>query len=212
MRFIQTGTFQQVGGNRLESVDIRLLCATNRAPLAEVQAGRFREDLYYRLHVIPVALPALRDREDDVIQLAESFLTQYAEEEGKPPMSMTTDGRAAILNYNWPGNVRELQNVIRNVVVLNQSNHLTPDMLPFRTKLPNNPSQAASTPQQPNYQAQAPSLPEPLSSDIRPLWQVEKEAIEQAIAMTDGNIPKAAALLEVSPSTIYRKKQTWEQI
>ena len=206
LRFVQTGTYQKVGGNRLHSVDVRFVCATNREPLKEVTEGRFREDLYYRLHVIPIHMPALRERKDDVLTLARYFLAEMAEEEGKAFSGFTADTEEILIAYDWPGNVRQLQNVIRNAVVLHNADQVSADMLPAplnagmsgvksRARLARASEQSAS--------------PEPAPRPMKPLWLVEKEAIEQAIECCGGNIPRAAALLEVSPSTIYRKRQAW---
>ena len=114
LRFVQTAAYQKVGGTRLESVDVRFICATNRDPLQEVAAGRFREDLYYRLHVIPIHMPALRERKDDVLLLARYFLAKIAKEEGKAFCGLAPEAQDALLSFDWPGNVRQLQNVIRS--------------------------------------------------------------------------------------------------
>jgi DNA-binding NtrC family response regulator len=206
LRFVQTGTFQKVGGSKTETVDVRLVCATNRDPLKEVEAGRFREDLYYRLYVIPIALPPLRERGDDVLPVARRFLADFAGEEGKGFAGFDPQTEARLRAYHWPGNVRQLQNVVRNIVVLHQGKLVTPGMLPAPLDKPvaESPPPAAVPP--------APAREAPALfgiAGIRPLWAVEKEAIEQAIAACAGNIPKAAALLEVSPSTIYRKRLSW---
>lgn len=214
LRFIQTGSFTRVGGGKLEKVDIRIVCATNRDPMKEVEEGRFREDLYYRLHVIPIQLPPLRDRDDDVIEIARALLLQYAKEEGRDFTGFAPDVESMIRSYRWPGNVRQLQNVIRNVVVLNSGPLVTADMLPP----PLTPGSQRDQPARPTLAppstlSVAPAPAEPAAatrSDIRPLWLVEKETIERAIHQCDGNIPRAAALLEVAPSTIYRKKQSWD--
>nr|WP_256351827.1 sigma-54 dependent transcriptional regulator [Aeromonas sp. sia0103] len=206
LRFIQTGTLQRVGSGKLETVDVRFVCATNRDPLVEVKAGRFREDLYYRLHVIPLSLPPLRERGEDILLLARDLLLRYAKEENKRFRDFDGDAVRVLLDYPWPGNVRELQNVVRNIVVLNDREWVSTDILPP----PLNGRRGGPVPLVTATQADA-SVPMPLNAPIRPLWLVEKEAIEQAIASCDGNIPKAAALLEISPSTIYRKKQNWEE-
>ncbi|WP_207484780.1 sigma-54-dependent transcriptional regulator [Arenibaculum pallidiluteum] len=198
LRFIQTGTFQKVGGTRLEKVDLRIVCATNRDPLKEVEEGRFREDLYYRLHVIPLHLPPLREREDDVVLIARNFLVDYAREEGKRFKRFDSMVEAIIRAYPWPGNVRQLQNVLRNIVVLHDDETVSPAMLPPPL------SERCAAPVQPR--AAAAPQPQP----VRPLWIVEKEAIESAIAACDGNIPRAAHLLGISVSTIYRKRLSWE--
>jgi two-component system, repressor protein LuxO len=207
LRFIQTGSFQPVGGSTIERVDVRFVCATNRDPLAEVAAGRFREDLFYRLHVIPIQLPPLRDREGDILELANAFLARYAKEEGKQFMAFDADVQAVFLAYAWPGNVRQLQNVIQNVVVLYDGEVVTRDMLPPPLDLmtPGAPALGMARP------AARTAAPAPAGvSPIRALKDIEREAIEQAIAYYDDNIPQAAAALGVSPSTIYRKRQTWD--
>ncbi len=204
LRFIQTGTFQRVGGSKLESVDVRFVCATNRDPIAEVQAGRFREDLYYRLHVIPVALPPLRERGEDVLAIARNFLRQFATEENKHFSDFSPESAQMMLNYEWPGNVRQLQNVIRNVVVLHDGDRVLPTMFPP----PLNSVPVAVIPQK--AAVVAPLVVVNSMETIRPMWLVEKETIENAIAACDGNIPQAATLLELSPSTIYRKRLAWQ--
>ncbi|MFQ2149441.1 sigma-54-dependent transcriptional regulator [Aeromonas jandaei] len=207
LRFIQTGTLQRVGSGKLETVDVRFICATNRDPLLEVKAGRFREDLYYRLHVIPLYLPPLRERGEDILLLARSLLQNYAKEENKRFRDFDAAAARVLLDYPWPGNVRELQNVVRNIVVLNDKELVSPDILPPPLNGVRALAVATTAAQQPAATSATPAVGGP----IRPLWLVEKEVIEQAIASCDGNIPKAAALLEISPSTIYRKKQGWEE-
>lgn len=209
LRFLQTGTFQKVGGGQTQRVDVRIVCATNRDPLREVAAGRFREDLYYRLHVIPLHLPPLRERGDDVLRIAERFLREFSREENKRFARFSDAARRTLLDYRRPGNIRELQNLIRQIVVLHDGSEVTPTMLPasFRATLP-----VESTP---NEAMPAASLaPITASSEtkraIRPLAEVERQAILEAIEYCDGNIPQAARLLGVSPSTIYRKMQSWQ--
>jgi len=206
LRFVQTGTFQKVGGNKSETVDVRLVCATNRDPLKEVAAGRFREDLYYRLHVIPIQLPALREREDDVLPIARRFLADFSREESKAFIGFSPESEARLRAYAWPGNVRQLQNVVRNIVVLHQGVLVTTDMLPSPLNVSTDPS--AMPLASPAVAREAPASAE--AEAIVPLWRVEKEAIERAIAFCGGNVPRAAALLEVSPSTIYRKRLGWQ--
>jgi two-component system repressor protein LuxO len=130
LRFIQTGTFQKVGSSKTESVDIRFICATNKDPLAEVAAGKFREDLYYRLHVIPIHLPPLRDRDQDILELANHFLVKFAEEESKEFRTFSPEVEVILASYEWPGNVRQLQNVIRNIVVLHNHQEVLKEHLP----------------------------------------------------------------------------------
>lgn len=201
LRFIQTGTFQKVGSSKMKSVDVRFVCATNRAPWKEVQEGRFREDLYYRLYVIPLHLPPLRERGDDVIEIAYSLLGYMSKEEGKGFVRLAPEVVERFKQYEWPGNVRQLQNVLRNVVVLNEGREITLNMLPPPL---NQPSESIIS--VPKASAAPVSVHE-----IFPLWMTEKQAIEKAIEACDGNIPRAAGYLDVSPSTIYRKLQTWNE-
>lgn len=209
LRFIQTGRFQKVGGSKEVDVDIRFICATNKDPLKEVEAGRFREDLYYRLHVIPVHLPPLRNRNDDIIAIGLHFLTQYAQEENKSFEGFSAPVIQLIKAYRWPGNVRQLQNIIRNIVVLHDGERVSEEHLPppLDSAIPN--SQPVSRPMT-SSQPELEPAPKQGKVSVRPLAEIEREAIEQAIEVCDGNIPKAASLLEVSPSTIYRKRQAWE--
>ena len=210
LRFIQTGTFKKVGSSKLERVDVRFICATNRDPLADVAAGRFREDLYYRLHVVPLHLPPLRERGKDILEIANHFLHSYAKEEGKQFTAFSPAVESIFLRqYNWPGNIRQLQNVIRNIVVLNNAKLVEPSHLPAPL---NNlvRSQAELTTQVTTAVADDPNCMASDNQPIQSLADVERYTIENAIKICNGNIPKAAALLDVSPSTIYRKKQSWE--
>lgn len=208
LRFVQTGKFQKVGGNKEESVDIRFICATNKDPLESIANGTFREDLYYRLHVVPIQLPPLRERGEDILSIANEFLSLYAKEEGKSFDGFDIDVEAILLQYTWPGNVRQLQNVIRNIVVLHNDTSV---------KLAHLPAPLDSVTYDTMYHSQTLIKPNidnnksSLATEIRPLAEVEREMIEQAVAFCGDNIPKAAALLEVSPSTIYRKIQAWEK-
>lgn len=214
LRFIQTGTFQKVGSSKMKSVDVRFVCATNRDPWKEVQQGRFREDLYYRLYVIPLHLPPLRDRGEDVVEIAHSLLGYMSLEEEKSFTRFAQDVVDRFIAYEWPGNVRQLQNVIRNAVVLNHGKEITLSMLPppineVSTKIAtgNYVDENVDTILNATEQANKPFS----INDITPLWLIEKQTIEQAIEACKGNIPKAAHALEVSPSTIYRKKQAWSE-
>lgn len=205
LRFLQNFTFQPVGGSRLETTDVRIICATNRNPLEEIEASRFREDLFYRLHVLPLYMPPLRERGDDIIDIAITLLKRYVQEEGKRFTGFTIDAEDILRAYHWPGNIRQLQNVVRNVIVMHDGELVTAKMLPpellHRHMTGRNGGGATQSSSVIHF---------PQSSDtasaIKPLADVEREAIENAINHFNGNIPKAAAALGVSPSTIYRKK------
>ncbi|EHI9301842.1 sigma-54-dependent Fis family transcriptional regulator [Vibrio vulnificus] len=238
LRFLQTGTFTPLGGSKEIKVDVRIICATNRDPLKEVEEGRFREDLYYRVHVVPIEMPPLRERGNDIVELANHFLKTYAKEDGKKFNSISKEAQSILKKYNWPGNVRQLQNIIRNIVVLNDDNQLNMEHLPAQlTTKPQTVKEPAklSAPPQPvqaviqemrnghealnhhSLETQT-SKANPLAHNafhhsdgsIRPMWQIEREAIQNAIAFCDGNVISAAVMLELSPSTVYRKKQVWE--
>ncbi len=216
LRFVQTESFQKVGGSKLEKVDIRIVCATNRDPQAAVAKGRLREDLFYRLHVVPIHLPPLSEREDDALDIARYFLRQYAREEGKDFEEFSPEAEAAISAYSWPGNVRQLQNVIRNIVVLNDGDEVAEDMLPppLDAVLSGPPAfgviDKEASPGASDRQTAARMAAAGPDQLIRPLAEVERETIERAITICGGNIPKAAQHLGISASTIYRKKAAWE--
>ena len=202
LRFVQTGVVTPLGGTTPEKVDVRLVCATHRDILAEVQAGRFREDLYYRIYVVPIELPPLRLRGEDVLLIARHLLDLYAREEGKAFTGFDPPAEAAIRAYPWPGNVRQLQNVLRNAVVLHDGALVTRQMLPALLLH----EAAADTPPM----VQRPSM-EALTARIEPLAVSEKRLILQALEHTGQDVPRAAALLEINPSTIYRKLTAWKR-
>ncbi|MCJ8324626.1 MAG: sigma-54-dependent Fis family transcriptional regulator [Rhizobiales bacterium] len=223
LRFIQTKTFRKVGGNKDITVDIRFICATNRNPIEQVRLGKFREDLYYRLNVIPIEMPPLRQREGDVLLLLNHFLKLFNAQENKDFLKFSDAALMQLTNHPWPGNVRELQNVIQRTVVMNNGGLITSNMLPALTAR----STATSTPMsnQVNQIANPTSAnwfvpdgseadgEQPNSSSVisaaTPLWMIEKNAIQQTIDICKGNVVKAAACLELSPSTVYRKMRNW---
>src|SRR5262249_3886083 len=131
-RFLQERDFERVGGTRPISVDVRIVAATNRDLDAAVKEGRFREDLYHRLNVIPITLPPLRERREDILDLAGYFLGRLARETKKPFTSIAPEAQQRLLAYAWPGNVRELANVVERAVVLGRGPAITPHDLPPR--------------------------------------------------------------------------------
>ncbi|WP_350586184.1 sigma-54 dependent transcriptional regulator [Pseudoalteromonas sp. RB2-MNA-CIBAN-0110] len=208
LRFLQTGIFSKVGSSEVLHSDVRLVCATNRNPIIEVAEGRFREDLYYRLNVIPVKLPPLRERGNDILLLAEYILKQKSDSNAKHFIGFSDEVKALFCNYDWPGNIRELQNVIENTVVINDGDVIERDMLPNSFGL-GAVKHSSSTKSIHNTNDQSVQLSPMSVHDIEPLWQVEKRAIENAIKSCEDNIPLAAAYLGVSASTIYRKIKGW---
>lgn len=205
LRFLQTSTIQPVGAVKSRKVNVRIICATNRDPLKEVRRGNFREDLYYRLHVVPLHMPPLRDRGEDVIEIAEVALRRMAQEEGRRFETLGEEVREVFRRAPWPGNVRQLLNVLRNVVVLHDQAVVTEAMLP-REILP--PAEdVAPLNVRPVLRAQ--SLLDSLIG--RTLAEVEQMVIEETIARHGGSVPKAARVLDVSPSTLYRKLESWQR-
>lgn len=202
LRFLQTGQFTKVGGSGLEQVDVRIICATNRDPRAEVQQGRFREDLFYRLHVIPIDLPPLRDRGDDVIEIAKTFFDTFSMQEKRAFDRLTDEACSALKRHAWPGNVRELQNVVRRTIVMHQEPVIDADMLGALEHV-------AVSPEMTFTETQLPRALDQLANQIRPLAEVEREAIEHALGLCDGDVRKAAVFLEIAPATIYRKLKSW---
>ncbi|WP_246657571.1 sigma-54 dependent transcriptional regulator [Cohaesibacter sp. CAU 1516] len=206
LRLIQTGTLRRVGGHEEISLDIRFVAATNRDPVEEVRAGRFREDLFYRMHVLPIHLPPLRERSGDIMPLAQSFLTQYAQEEGKAFALFSTEAEHMLKAYRWPGNVRQLQNIIRRLTVMYDGMIVEADFLPdlmhsdehYESDLDHAISNLRH-------------IGSVMAESIEPFWMQEKQIIEGALSHFNGNISRAAAALEISPSTIYRKRMSWAQ-
>ncbi len=217
LRFIQTGAIQPVGSTKSRRLNVRFVCATNKDPLTEVEAGRFREDLYYRLHVVPLHLPALRDRDEDALLIAQALLSDFSREEGKRFQGFAPAVEACLRRYDWPGNVRQLQNVVRNVVILNDGDLVETHMLPEPLRSFVTTGMDTGTvglaglpgPRRGSMRAAIPAPANTSSPGVRPLWAVEKETILHALRECNDDVPRAATLLEISPSTIYRKLQAW---
>ncbi len=209
LRFLETSTIQPVGATAPVKVDCRILCATNRTPEDEVRKGKFREDLYYRLHVVPMHLPPLRERRQDIIQIADAKLQEFAAEEGKAFERFSDEVKEQLFSLNWPGNVRQLLNVIRNIVVLNDGEIVTQNMLPKEVE--NMQSVAANAPASDGSEGEESQGAAVATSMVgKTLKDVEREFIEATIAHCAGSIPRAADMLDVSPSTIYRKMEGWK--
>ncbi|WP_169943358.1 sigma-54-dependent transcriptional regulator [Sphingomonas lacunae] len=218
LRFLQTGTVQRVGSNRTEDVDVRIICATNRDPEAEVAAGRFREDLYYRLAVVPIELPPLRARGHDIELIANTFLQRFGKEEGKNFDRITPEFARGLASHKWPGNVRELQNLIRRAAVMFEGPALPEEALPRMARLPRESAALSAEP----VTGQSPACKDP-AAPVAPLAtddlagllrgmtldDIERLVVETAITDAGGSLPAAARALGVSPSTLYRKRERW---
>lgn len=183
LRFLEQGEFIKLGDTKTTRVDVRIIAATNRNLVNEVQAGRFREDLFYRLNTFTINLPNLRERKEDIPQLAEYFLNIFKLREDKPTLSISTHVMAAMQNYSWKGNIRELRNVIERAVIL-------ADEIIDREDLP-----AAMVLQDAN--------------DMQSLASLEKSHIKKILAHTSQNKTKAAQILGIGVATLYRKLEEY---
>ena len=206
LRFTQSGSFRPLGTAREMNVDVRFVCATNRDPLQAVADGVLREDLYYRLNVISLYLPPLRERGDDILLIASHFLTCMAQEEKKRFTCLSTDAADYLLHETWPGNIRQLQNALRRAVVMNDGEVMTADMLPRQTRMVS----PAAGHDGGNVFSRPVSAPAAMSS-ASSLRDMERRMIEKTISDCGGNISAAARQLGVNPSTLHRKMGKWRR-
>ena len=191
LRALQQREFERVGGTQTLKVDVRVVTATNRDLAAEVKAGRFREDLYYRLNVVAVTLPPLRVRKGDIPALVNHFIEKYATSYGKAIRGLAPGTLNALLRHDWPGNVRELENVIERAVVLAPGSHLTADDLPATLQGPRPAARSAES-----------LIPGAT------LYDIERESILRTMEMVDGSTSRAAEVLGISVRKIqYRLKE-----
>ena len=189
LRLLQERCYERVGETQTRASNVRILAATNRDLEAAIAAGRFREDLFYRLNVIDVVVPPLRERAADILPLAEHLLQFFARENGKHIAGFGEPVRQAICNYSWPGNVRELRNAVERAVILATEALISPANLPAQI-IRDTPRAAASTP------------------DALTLEQLEAEHIRRVLAVAE-TIEEAAAKLGIDPSTLYRKRKKY---
>ena len=185
LRVLQDGEVRRVGEAHSRRVDVRIVAATNRDLAQEVEAGRFRQDLYYRLNVVTVTLPPLRDRPEDLLLLSDHFLAKFRAKLARPHLQFTADARSCILSYAWPGNVRELEHAVERATALTDSDQVSSEHL-------------------------VPGLPTaPLHEDGASLKQTlqrsERSAIEAALRRTGGNISRAATALGVSRQHLHNR-------
>ena len=188
LRVLQEKHFFRVGGNEEVEVDVRVIAATNRNIEQEVKAGRFREDLYYRLNVIPMTVAPLRERRADIPLLAKHFLIRYAREQEKIMHEIHHEAIEALVSYDWPGNVRELENTIQRVVALYNDSTVKLKHLPLEIRKKRKVIEIKSS-----------------ETKISPLEEVEKAAIAEALRHLEGNMVMAAKLLNIGQATLYRK-------
>jgi transcriptional regulator with PAS, ATPase and Fis domain len=190
LRALQEREVRRVGENRNRAVDVRLLAATNRDLVAEVNAARFRQDLYYRLRVVEIRVPPLRERREDVLPLARTFLQEAAKRTRRKVTGLTPGAANQLVRYGWPGNVRELENAIERAVVLAAGSRVDVDDLPEELGL---------------------ALPAPYApDDVRPLDEVERDYILAVLRANRGNKARAAEQLGIGIATLYRKVKQYE--
>ncbi len=204
LRFLQERSFRPLGSDRTVEVDTRVICATNRNPYAEVQAGRFREDLYYRISVIPVEVPSLRERNEDITILAMKFLEEFSSKYDKYFYDFSAEAMEQIVEYPWPGNVRELKNTIEQVVALNMGSQVIERYLPEKLRKVRPISSAKSVETEVEVGGDA-------NRRIVRLQELEKHAILQALKICQGNISEAARKLGLGQATLYRKIKKYEE-
>jgi len=223
LRALQEGEVEPVGGRRGVKVDVRIISATNRDLIADVKAGRFREDLFYRLHVFPILVPPLRQRTEDIPELARHFLARIAAEEGKRVRGIDAEAMALLAAHRWPGNVRQLENAVFRAVVLTDSEQvgvhefpqvvarIAPDAIAAQPMIDPSPAIAATWPDAREAGQNAAALTMhtlPLTDargEVRPLEDIEREVIRFAIAHYREQMSEVARRLKIGRSTLYRK-------
>ena len=223
LRALQEGEVEPVGGRRSVKVDVRIISATNRDLIADVKAGRFREDLFYRLHVFPISVPPLRQRTEDIPELARHFLARIAAEEGKRVRGIDAEAMALLAAHRWPGNVRQLENAIFRAVVLTDGEqigvHEFPqvaaqigsDAIAAQPMIDSSPAIAAAWPDVRETSQNAAALTmhtlrlTDAQGEVRPLEDIEREVIRFAIAHYREQMSEVARRLKIGRSTLYRK-------
>jgi DNA-binding NtrC family response regulator len=193
LRALSERTIERVGSNTPIQVDVRIIAATNRSLAGMVEEGTFREDLYFRLNVLGIVMPPLRARREDIVLLANSFLSEFAQENGRPEKPLTEAAMNCLLSYGWPGNVRELRTAIEHAVVMSNQSELDIQHLPdFVSGL--------------GHHFESSSVKNTLAPEEEfNLHALEQQAVQGALRVTDGNRTKAAELLGISRRTLQRK-------
>jgi len=204
LRVLQSGEIQPIGARHPREVDVRVIAATNKSLLAEVEAGRFREDLYYRLNVVQVTIPPLRERAGDIPALARHLLARIAEQPGLRPLGITDEALALLGSYDWPGNVRQLQNALFRAAVLCDSDGLTRSDFPQIAHLALGRPSAPAAPMGHASGNAGVTLFGP-DGNMRPLDEIEADVIRLAIGHYRGRMTEVARRLGIGRSTLYRK-------
>ncbi|MFM9016085.1 MAG: sigma-54-dependent transcriptional regulator [Verrucomicrobiota bacterium] len=197
LRFLETRSVERLGSHRPVALDLRLVCATNRDLQQLVKEGKFREDLFYRLSVVPLRLPPLRERKDDIPLLLVHYLGRFAKENGLPPVRLSPEAEATLVRYAWPGNIRELRNACENLAVLRAGKEVAAADLDARFTQAAVPLTSAG--------------PVP-ASQLLDRTHNEKQLLKQALAAAGGNRTKAAELMGISRRTLHRKLLQWPEL
>jgi DNA-binding NtrC family response regulator len=210
LRALQESEFERVGGIKTTRVDVRLIAATNRDLQQEIQAGRFRTDLYYRLAVVPIVLPALRDRKDDIPTLTQHFIDKYNKRLNRKIEGVSEDALALLVAYPWPGNIRELENLVERVLLFADGPLITPKDLPEPVRSATGhvagPLIVGAPPAGAPADVVAPSAETGLKDIVRQkAAALEKDLIAKALEETGGNVTRAAKLLQISRKSLQMK-------
>lgn len=203
LRALETGEIDPVGSKKHVKVDIRLISATNRDLREEVQAGRFREDLFYRLNVFPIRIPPLRERPEDIPYLAKYFLTRICMAEGLARKMLSNAALSMLMTYDWPGNVRQLQNTITRAAILSEGEILQPDDFPQLSQTSASGGESARPPEEQQRAGAIPFLDS--KGEARKLAEVERDVIERTLHRYEGHMSRVARRLGIGRSTLYRK-------
>jgi DNA-binding NtrC family response regulator len=207
LQFLEEGSFRRVGSTRASSADVRIIAATNRRLADEVSAGRFRADLFYRLNVISLHVPPLRERREDLPALVEHFLARYREHFNRPSLALSDEARSRLLNFDWPGNVRELRNTLERAAALAAGDIIeAEEALPSlgREATDGARAHASSHASQPSDEAS------PERAAAGTLDEVERLHILRVLREAGGNRERAAIILGISARTLYRKLREYE--
>ena len=205
LRVLQSGEVQPIGARHPREVDVRVIAATNKTLIDEVAAGRFREDLYYRLNVVQVTIPPLRERKNDIPALTRHLLARIGSQPGLHSLGITDEALALLLSYGWPGNVRQLHNALFRAAVLCEENALTPADFPQISQLSAAPAPQPSDGQPPPHVPGAGIMLFEVDGHVRPLDQIEADVIRLAIGHYRGRMTEVARRLGIGRSTLYRK-------
>jgi DNA-binding NtrC family response regulator len=206
LRFLETHTFERLGSNKPVTVDVRLVCATHRNLAELVAKGMFREDLFYRLHVVPIRLPPLRERADDVPLLLDYYLRHFAKENNTTAPRLAPGVLAALQRYGWPGNVRELRNFCENAVVLKRGGEISEYDLDPKFTAPAAPLAGHAE------SAAAPGAPAATGRNPLSKEENEKRLLRAALLEARGNRTQAAQLMGISRRTLHRKLTEWPEL